>query len=97
MILDASQRTESSVVYITAHGYCSSFKFNLYSQRPSNNQTTAVYNIKAASFQYIHITKTKHVPICSALHVYSNLQMRLCCTQLSDLDSRIESASMDLG
>ena len=31
-----------------------------YSESPSNNQTTALYRIKAVSFQYIIITDLKY-------------------------------------
>ena len=47
----------------------STFKFTLYLESPSNNQTTAVFKRKAASFQCINIRITKHVSICSAFHV----------------------------
>lgn len=52
----------------------SSFKFPFQTLSPSNNQTTAVYKIKAASSEYITTTKIKHSSICSDLHVCCNLQ-----------------------
>lgn len=73
-----------------------SFNFPFYSKSSSNTQTTAIYKIKAASFWYINITKTKPLSFCSAYHVCCNLQWynfhmsalrwaiyRLCCTRLS--------------
>ena len=40
--------------------------------------------LKLHLFNILNMTKTKHVSICSALHIHCNLQMRLCCTYLSD-------------
>lgn len=46
---------------VSVHGilsdlYSSSFKFPFYSERPSNYQTTAVHNIKAASSSYLYLS-----------------------------------------
>ena len=103
-ILDSSQSLSSSMIYITAHSYCSSFKFPFYSENPSSNQTTAVYKIKAASFQSsnktcFHLQHLSCLSIIEFSHGSLNIQhlLTLLLTPLSELDSRVDSTSSDLG